>query len=49
MPGYTFDPTSVECLSLMDDNYDNEERIDIVAEAASEQQQQYTQIASTQI
>ncbi|CAF4650088.1 unnamed protein product [Rotaria sp. Silwood2] len=49
MPGYTFDPTSVECLSLMDDNYDNEERIDIVAEAASEQQQQHTQIASTQI
>ncbi|CAF4629448.1 unnamed protein product [Rotaria sp. Silwood2] len=27
MPGYTFDPTSVECLPLMDDNYDNEERI----------------------
>ncbi|CAF1025563.1 unnamed protein product [Rotaria sp. Silwood1] len=35
MPGYTFDPTSVECLSLVDDNYDNEERIDIVAEEAS--------------
>ncbi len=51
MPGYTFDPTSVDCLSLMDDDYDNEDRIDIVAEEASDQQQQQrtnTQLISTQ-
>ncbi|CAF3067168.1 unnamed protein product [Rotaria sp. Silwood2] len=43
MPGYTFGPTSVDCLSLIDDN---EDRIDIVAEEALEQQR--TQITSTQ-
>jgi hypothetical protein len=42
MPGYTFDPTSFDCFSLMDD----EDRIDIVAQEAS--QQQRTQITSTQ-
>jgi hypothetical protein len=47
MPGYTFDPTTVDCLSLMDDKYDDEDRIDIVAQEAS-QQQQRTQITSTQ-
>ncbi|CAF3381559.1 unnamed protein product, partial [Rotaria sp. Silwood2] len=50
MPSHTFDFTSVECLSLMNDNYDNEERIDIVVEEASEQQQQqHTEITSTQM
>jgi hypothetical protein len=53
MPGYTFDPTSAECLSSMDDDYDKHDRIDIVAEEASEQhqqkQQQQTQLTLTQL
>ena len=51
MPGFTFDPSSVDDLSPMDINYDNEDRIEIsAAEAAEEQkQQQCTQTTSTQM
>lgn len=53
MPGYSFDPTSADYLSLSNDDYDTEDRIDIVAEEVSEKQQQQQQqsapIASTQL
>jgi hypothetical protein len=43
MPGYSFDPTAAHDLSLMDDGYDNDDRIDIVAEEAAAAQQKQTQ------
>ena len=43
LPGYTFDPRAVDCLSSMHDDYDKDDRIDIVAkEAASKQHSQLT-------
>jgi hypothetical protein len=35
LPGYTFDPTSADSLLSMDDDYDQDDRIDIVAEEVS--------------
>lgn len=50
MPGYTFDPTAADCLSSMDDDYDKDDRIDIVAEeAVSKQQKQHSQLTLTQL
>lgn len=49
MPGYTFDPTSVDCLSSMDDDYDKDDRIDIVAKEVSEQQKQDARFSLTQL
>jgi hypothetical protein len=50
MPGYTFDPTAADCLSLMDDDYDKDDRIDIVAEeAVLKQQKQHSQLPLTQL
>lgn len=49
MPGYTFDPTSVACLSSMNDDYDTDDRIDIVAKEISEQQKQKTQLTLAQL
>ncbi|CAF1468474.1 unnamed protein product [Rotaria sordida] len=37
MPGYVFDPTSVDSLSLMNGDYDKADRIDIIAQEVSEQ------------
>jgi hypothetical protein len=50
MPGYIFDPTAANCLSSMDDDYDKDDRIDIVAEeAVSKQQKQHSQLTLTQL
>ncbi|CAF4504478.1 unnamed protein product, partial [Rotaria sp. Silwood2] len=38
MSDYVFDSTSIDFLSLFNDDYDKEDRLDIVAEQASEQQ-----------
>ncbi|CAF1213314.1 unnamed protein product [Rotaria sordida] len=46
MPGYTFDPSSADWVSSMNDENDTEDRIDIVADKASEQQQ-HTQSLAT--
>ena len=46
LPGYVFDPTSIDCLSLMNDDYDKVDRIDTVADEAAEQQR--TQVKSPQ-
>ncbi len=43
MPGYTFDPSAADCLSSMDDDYDKDDRIDIVAEETSSKQQKQNQ------
>ncbi|CAF4475491.1 unnamed protein product, partial [Rotaria sp. Silwood2] len=47
MPGYTFDPSSADWESSTNDDNDTEDRIDIVADKASEQQQQHTQSLAT--
>ncbi len=39
MPGYTFYPSSADWVSSMNDDNDTEDRIDTVADKASEQQQ----------
>ncbi|CAF3652024.1 unnamed protein product [Rotaria sp. Silwood1] len=45
MPGYTFDPSSADWVSSINDDNDIEDRIDIVADKASEQQ--HTQSLAT--
>jgi hypothetical protein len=53
LPGHTFDPTSADSLLSMDDDYDQDDRIDIVAEEVSKQQKQkqqrHNQLTSTQL
>ena len=49
MSRYTCDPTSADCLPSMDDDYDKDDRIDMVAEEASKQQKQNTQFTFTQL
>ncbi|CAF1506929.1 unnamed protein product [Rotaria sordida] len=46
MPGYTFDPSSADWVSSINDDNDIEDRIDIVADKSSEQQQ-HTQSLAT--
>jgi hypothetical protein len=52
MPGYTFDPSATDCLLSMDDDYDKDDRIDIVAEAAAlkqQKQKQHSQVTLAQL
>ncbi|CAF1578683.1 unnamed protein product, partial [Adineta steineri] len=50
MPGYIFDPTAVDCSLSTNDDYDKDDRIDIVAEEAiSKRQTQHSQATLTQL